>query len=324
MRIALAGPVHVQSLRPWLSGDGTTTALTGMAGRGGTPATELASGLLRRGYDVVIVSLDATLQSETILGGTQLRVCLGPQREHGRTRDLFRQERAYVRHALQREAADVVHAQWTYDFAVAALSSGLPTVVTVHDWAPLVLRLKPTPYKAACFLLNAVTFVRGRHFTAPSPYLQHKVQRVTRRQVRLIPNGIDDAFFRDRKKPPRRGPPVLLSINNGFGRRKNVHALLQAFPQVRRAWPSSRLRLAGYHYEPDGLAERWARAQGLTAGVDFLGEVSSPTVHEQMDAADVIRARPRRGDGASSSSRGWLCQRRRAVGPRRRGGGFAG
>jgi hypothetical protein len=41
-----------------------------------------------------------------------------------------------MREALQREQPDILSAHWTYEFAAAAIATGIPHVVTAHD-APL-------------------------------------------------------------------------------------------------------------------------------------------------------------------------------------------
>ena len=51
--------------------------------------------------------------------------------------------------AIDPRDPDIVHAHWTYEFALGAIESRVPTVVTAHD-APLsILRLNPTPYRLA-------------------------------------------------------------------------------------------------------------------------------------------------------------------------------
>jgi hypothetical protein len=71
--------------------------------------------------------------------------------------DLFAQERAGLERAMREDPCDVVHAHWTYEFALAALASGQPTLVTARDWAPTILlmqrRLRLLPYRLACLLL---------------------------------------------------------------------------------------------------------------------------------------------------------------------------
>lgn len=282
MRLGLAGPVQVAGLRPWLS---LSEGEHAPPGNGGTPVTMLARALLRRGHELVITTLDPTVTGEVILDGPRLRVCLGPYRAGRRARDAYRVERRYLARALAREAPPFVHAHWSYEYALAALSLRLPTLVTVHDWAPTILRMSPDPYRSVRLAMNAVALARAREFTAPSPYLADRVRRWRRRPVAVVPNALEDEAFSTAERP--RGLE-LLAVNDGFSTRKNVGVLLRAHRLVRRALPGARLRLAGVDHGEDGAAHRWARSEGLDDGLVFEGQVTHERVRALMAEADVL------------------------------------
>jgi glycosyltransferase involved in cell wall biosynthesis len=282
VRLGLAGPVQTAGLRPWLWGtDGQQVP----PGNGGTPVTMLARALLRRGHELVVTTLDPTVTGEVVLEGPRLRVCLGPYRSGRRGRDAYRVERRYLAMALAREAPPFVHAHWSYEYALAALAVGSPTLVTVHDWAPAILRMSPDPYRAVRLGMNTVALARARHFTAPSPYLADRVRRWRRRPVAVVPNALEDEAF---SAAPRSRGLRLLAVNDGFTTRKNVGALLRAHRLVRRALPEALLRLAGADHGEDGPAHRWARREGLDDGVVFDGPVPHERVRALMAEADVL------------------------------------
>lgn len=285
MRIGLSGPLKASGLAAYLT--------PGDAGRvppdrdGGTVVTVLARGLLERGHEVLVTSLDHGVERELVLDGPRLRIRLGPLRKRHRGRDAYRPERAYLRAALRAERPDAVHAHWTYEYALGALASGVPTLVTVHDWAPTILRLAPDPYRAVRLGMAAATFARGRSFTVPSPYLGARVRRLRAGRVALVPNGLpDDAFAPVEQRPS--GTPRLLAINDGFDRRKNVAVLLDAFALVRRSFPACVLDLAGTGHQPGGPAQAWAQRHGLADAVTFHGPVAYSRVRELMAAATVF------------------------------------
>ena len=280
MRLALVGPIRVASLLPWIDG-GDDPSPTWPKGRGGTAVTQLAMSLLHQGHELLIVSLDDQVASEAVLQGPSLRIRLGPFRTRRRGRDAFRTERAYIRDALRREAPDVVHAHWTYEYAMGALASGLPTLVTVRDWAPTVARLNPDVYRLLRLAMSISVIARAEQFTVTSPYMQARLRRWTRKPIVVVPNALDDEAFLD--EPVRAGrlggeDPVIGAVNITFGRRKNVTTLLEAFAAIRDTLPGARLRLAGEAYGLDGPAHRWATARGLETGVEFVG----PLPHEQV------------------------------------------
>jgi len=289
MRLALVGPVQLAPLRPWLQlSDDESARLP--HGHGGTPVTQLAVGLLQRGYALTIVSLEPSIQAPAAFFGPQLRLRLGPYRPRHRARDAFRAERSYIRDALRQESPDMAHAHWSYEYALGALSSGCPTLVTVRDWAPTIFRLQPDPYRVVRLCMNIAVLAKGRRFTVTSPYMQQRLRRWLNKPVELVPNAVGDAIFTDATDASggEGEGNVVIAVNNGFNRRKNVTALLMAFAQVRRCVPTSRLLLIGTDYESGGRAERWALSKGLASGVDFRGPVSHDSLPELLRSADVF------------------------------------
>lgn len=287
MRIGLCGPVAIPALARWLEPQAPGSPAR-PPGFGGQPVTQLAAALLDRGHQVVIATLDPTVEGECLLEGPRLRIAVGHYRHRHRARDAFRAERAHVAGVLRREQPDVVHAHWTYEFALGALATGLPTLVTVRDWAPAILRWHPHPYRAVRLLMNIVTLRKGRYFTATSPYIRDRLRRFGVRNIALIPNALPDERFRCREPTYNRAAPELIAMNNGFTRWKNVTALLRAFPLVRRRLPRATLRLVGSDFEHDGPAHRWALEHRLDAGVLFDGQVDNRETITLLRSADLF------------------------------------
>ena len=289
MRVALAGPVRVETLLPWLHVDDDERRRVASLRASASPVTELAVGLLERGHELVVVSLDPAVADEVVLRGPRLRVRVGPYRARGRARDAFKEERAYVREALRAERPELVHAHWHYEYALGALASGRPTLTTVRDWAPTIWRLqRPKHYLTVRLGMATFALLRGQHFTVASPYMQQRVQRWSRRPVTVIPNAVPDGAFAVRERPPDLAAPLLLAVNQGFSHRKNVKTLLQAFATVRAERPTARLVLGGTRYGPGEPAHQWAAASGLDAGVDFRGELDHGQITRLMREADLF------------------------------------
>ena len=211
-------------------------------------------------------------------------------------RDLERAERNAVRDGVRGFDPDIVHAHWCYEYALGALASGVPTLVTAHDWIPAILRYtswRYLPYWSGRAVLYFRTLAQARHVTAVSPYSAAKVRRFTRAAVEVIPNGIDDGLFVDRRRvgsdvPTADGPFVFLSVNNGFSPRKNVKTLLRAFAVLRARRPRCELWLAGSGFESSGVGDGWARARGLEGGVTFLGSLGRDDLLETMRSATAL------------------------------------
>lgn len=286
MKVGLAGPIHMEFLAPRLRQGGESGNLPiGLAA--GTPVTLLALELLRRGHEVVVATLSPDVSHGLRFKGEGLTVRVGHYRPRHRARDLFRVERDHITEALRREAPDIVHAHWTYEYALGALASGAPTLVTIRDWAPTILRLSPDPYRLVRLLMHTAAVVRSRHLTVTSPYMHDLVRRWKRVDVPIIPNAVDDGAFRPRTRPLD-SSPHLIAVNNGFFGRKNLPVLLEAFALVRKRVPACRLTLVGATQQPDGEAHRWARMRGLDQHVDFYGSVPYARLPDLMRRADVF------------------------------------
>ena len=197
-------------------------------------------------------------------------------------------EREQVAAGFAAGRPDIIHAHWTYEYALGALATGIPTLVTVHDWAPAILRLSPDPYRAGRLAMFAMCLVRASHLTAVSPYIQQRVERLIRRPVSVVPNGLPDEIFARSRSPLDLSAPRIVSVNNGFGPRKNARTLLQSFAAIPKAVPAAELWLVGRGFEPSGPAEDWARSRRLLPGVRFVGALSREKTIGVLSGAAVL------------------------------------
>lgn len=284
LRLGLCGPLWTKALLPFLAADEEDVP----SGLGGQPVAALAQGFLERGVELVVVTLDPDVTDEVIVEGPGLRLCVGPYRPRHRARDAFRVERQYIASAIRREQPDVVHAHWTYEFALGALASGRPTLTTIHDWSPAILRYHPDPYRAVRLLMQLETLRRGTHFTAVSPYIAQRVRRWTGQRPTVVPNALPEILFDDTPRVLDAEQPVLVAANAGFDRLKNVRTLVSAFAAVRTQLPGATLVLLGNDYGKGGRAHRWALAREMAAGVTFQGPVAPHLVAEAFRGAHLL------------------------------------
>ena len=306
MHIGLAGPVD-----PRLLGDLLNPLPRGRPlpeGLKGPNLAVLARAFIDKGHSVSIFTLDKRLQSPVTLPGDQLQVLLGPYRPSGRGRDFFRQEREHLRRAMEAVRPDLVHAHWTYEFAMAALDTGLPTLVTAHD-APLrILTLMPDTYRLVRALMAVQVSRRAHHLTAISPHIARHYRRFLRypRDIRIIPNGFQDALFelgarRQRPGAPA-GPAVFAAvINGGWNPIKNPENLLRAFRKTRDDGNAFRLRMFGSGWGRNEDGWRNAVRRSLDEGVVFEGALPWNKLLEAMaDGVDIL-VHPSREEGLSNA-----------------------
>lgn len=290
--LAMVGSIKLAHFRNYLQPDLRFDELPSGAG-GGSPVDLLCEELLTRGRHVIVLTLDPAVDvgNEIVVEGPRLKIFVGPYRDD-RAHDFFRAERAFLVRALQRERPDVVHAQWTYEHALAAQKSGLPHVITAHD-APLsVLRLNFIPYRIARTFMAYRVLSRAKRVVSVSPYVARHISRymLYRGPTEVIPNGMPESLFAARATDrPAARPLTFASILQGWGKRKNGGVAIEAFAHFRREHPDSRLVLFGYGHGPGEEAELWAQARGMTDGIEFAGLLPHAALIAQLaNEVDVL------------------------------------
>ncbi len=287
MRVAIAGPVDLPLLTRLLEPGVETAVPTGL---GGPVLAALVAELSRIGHEVTVVTLSPGIDEPVYGRVGAVDVLTGPYRSRHRARDAFRSERRAVRDLLDAADVDVVHAHWTYEFGLGALDSRHPALITVHDWAPAILRYAKDPYRAVRLAMQGRCLQRAADLTVVSPYIGARLRRCGRGSPTLVPNGLSADAFRPGRSRSYSSVRRVLTVNSDFSPRKNVRSLLRAFPAVRRGLKDAELVLVGPGSEAGGVAEGWARVNGLADGVVFAGPKTTEEVRAEMDASDLFVA----------------------------------
>lgn len=272
MKIGVAGPIALDLLSHHLPDIDRIPNAYRFA-----PMASWVEELLTRGHSVSVFALSPEVQQPMRYEGESLTVHVGRYRPSGRARDFFAVERRDLQEAMSSDVCDVVHAHWTYEFALAALASKLPALVTAHDAPFKVLRRDPSPYRFNRSLMALLVARRATHMTAVSPYVADHFQRFLgyRGIMDVIPNGLSEAVFALGQHPNRSTdasqPVTFASILMGWSGLKNGQQLIRAFGCFHRMYPESRLLMFGAGHELDGPAETWSRKHRLAAGIEFVG-----------------------------------------------------
>jgi len=284
LHIALVGPLHPRALAHHLD------ATANMPGGPPTPVNELAEGLLALGHRVSIYTSSPEVGTTVRLGGEYLDITVIPSRARARARalDFFRSERRELERELKNSAADIIHAHWTYEFALAAIKSGKkPLLITAHDAPLTILRHMPDAYRLIRTAMAIRVRVSIQELTAVSPYLAHRWRRemLYRRPISVIANTVPGL-------PPaapaiERGKWVILDVADG-SRRKNVRTLLRAFATVVKKYPQAQLRLVGPGLAAEDPIAEWASSRGLDANVAFVGPVDRAHIASEYARASVF------------------------------------
>ncbi len=289
MKIGFAGPASLHMLANHVRNGQALPA-----GYEFPPMSTWTLQLLARGHRVVLFTHAPGITEPRSYFGDRLTIHIGRQRARGRARDFFAVERRDLVEFMRADPCDIIHANWTYEFALAALDSGQPVLVTAHD-APLrVLWYLPSPYRFMRLCMAWRVARRAPYLTAVSQdtaehlrrYLQYK------RPIAVVPNALSPEDFelgRARQEHPHCGPFTVAAVLTGWKGRKNGPAALKALRILRRSVPDARLLLFGHEYAQNGPAEMWARQNHVNAGVEFAGPVPNRSLLRRLSQeADVL------------------------------------
>lgn len=300
MKIGIAGPIATDNVSCFL---GSADAAALPQGYYGAPLLgTLIGALLDRGHEVVAFTTSSELESTAkpvVAEGDRFRIHYCPARrrafrhEHGhwgRAMDGFRLERTALSHAMKDDAPDIVHAHWTYEFALAAVDSGVPHLITCHDAPQVVLRYMPDPYRLVRYFMARSVFARARNLTAVSPYLRDKVARYARCPIAVVPNPLPPVLTNGplplRDFDPER--PRIAMIINGWGKLKNPVPAFRAFARLRETLSEATLVVMGTDFGPGERAAQWAGESGIADGIVFLGASPYSAVLSELAKADLL------------------------------------
>lgn len=254
----------------------------------------LANGLRRRGHNVHILAACSGDKGKQVphtlavthhvtkfpIGGTVARVGLSPL--------------SYVRikKILHQEAFDVIHLQepltpsitwWTLIHART-----LPNVVTIGTFH--AYHEQPNWFYKHGRPIFGKLFSRLNSLIAVSKAAYHFAYQMFPGDYHIIPNGIDLNRFGKTVDTHHPGAEpnkkVTILFVGRLDRRKGFFNLLEAFINIKSAYPQARLQVVGpfepKHYRP---YQKIAQARGVT-DIDFVGYVSPeelPTFYHQAD-----------------------------------------
>jgi glycosyltransferase involved in cell wall biosynthesis len=240
-------------------------------GCGGYLIATLVRALIGRGHHVSVITLSPELTERRILQGPQLTYYVYPMRTQRKMRDLFRVERQGLKEGILLANPDILHAHWTYEFALACLEMHIPTIITSHDNAFQVLRFSRDMYRLGRLYLQIRVMRQARFLTAVSPYLANSLRWLAQAEIEVVPNPIEVPQKAECYGDQAPGSVRIATVLNGWGKRKNPQAAIQAFYLLRCEIPHAEMFMYGEDFEAYGLASQWAASRGLSRNIHFCG-----------------------------------------------------
>lgn len=277
MRIAFSSPIRPGDLRDLIDSK-HYKVLEKISGSNATPVTPLILDLHRLGHEIEIFSLDSSISQPISMNGERITIQLFPRRRARRYMvDCYRRERHYISQAILQARPDIISAQWSYEYALAALDTGMPTFVTCHDTPLRYAWISKSIHMTYHLLLAFEVIRKASHIVAVSPYTDQHIRRYFRptAPIDVIPNGLPDEWLQPKRnhtttKSDTKQPYTIVSISN-WGRLKNISNLMRAHRILIKKGHSIRLVLYGSGLEEGGPAHRWAKRKNCDTGVEFMG-----------------------------------------------------
>lgn len=287
--VGITGPINLSDFREFVNPGQWHDQLP--KGQGGTPVNLLCRELLKRGQKLVVFSCDAAVRDEVVLQGERVKVCVGPKGKRP-ARNFFRVERAYLQRAIKREKPDLIHAHWTYEYAMPVQASGVPHVITAHDAPINILRHSFIPYRMARTLMAYRVTSRAARIVAVSPYVAEHLSKfmLYGGPKEVIPNGMPEHVFERRAVARAAGQGLTFAtILVGWGGYKNGQVAIEAFAYLHELFPNARLLMFGAAHGSGEQAEQWARDRGMERGIEFVGHLPYDALMARVAAeVDVL------------------------------------
>lgn len=263
MKIGIAGPIDLKLLK-------VKENINFPEGYNYPLTAYLINGLLDKGHQVVAYTLSGGIDKPLVMKvSDQLTVCIGrSDKQSGRK--FFKTEIEDLRHLMQSEKPDIIHAHWTYEFALAAAKSGLPHVVTIHDNAFVIMKYNFDPYRFVRWIMNYQALEKANRLIANSDYIYRILSRKNRGKARTIYNFYPDSLVQP-EITEKKGRKYLVTVSHDFNKTKNIENALKAFSILRRRHPDLQYYLIGSNMKPGGTAHQYATKHNLAEGVKFLG-----------------------------------------------------
>ena len=296
MNIGISSPFNPFELKDALYNDDQERVHNNHAAT--TSVHALVKGFIKLGHHVYVFSTDPTIKRAVEYHGELIDIYIIPRRltpvkikgTHLMTRLYLGKRLAKTIHQHINKL-DVLHAQWTYDFAEACIpfTDQLPVFCTVRDWCPYILTLangvrEKIYWHISLYVFNKVISCKKIRFVANSFYTKSLIDREIKVDVPVLFNPImEDFIIAAREQYP--SVPIFISIAQSLSeKRKNINKLIIAFKKFQESIPDSQLWLVGdYNEEILNLVNDDIRDK-----VKFLGRVDHSDLTKVLDQCSVL------------------------------------
>jgi glycosyltransferase involved in cell wall biosynthesis len=192
---------------------------------------------------------------------------------------------------------DLIHGQGTAKYIYAAIRSRKKHIITMHGIYRNEMKVAKSKLSAWSKLARFVKLRLEQHYVAKiinliaitsevSAYVRASAPHV---QIFNIENTIDEEFFSIEPLSADKSPTILFVAAITF--RKGLDFLLAAFPEILRALPQAKLRIAGiWDWDPAYVDDLRFQYKHLieSGSVSFLGGITQAQLIAEMKGACLL------------------------------------
>jgi glycosyltransferase involved in cell wall biosynthesis len=283
MHIAVCGPISLRMLKEFVQGGESLPS-----GYACPLIATIVQRYIQQGHFVTIVTCSTDVDLNHSWKGQQCNIFLVPSRKRVRWQvlDCYRDEVRCMRDILQNEKPDVIHAMWTYEFADAALGTGIPTLVTAHDSPWRIAIMTRQVYRFFRAIYSQIWVLpRAKYLSAVSTHIVNDLRwyHGYLGTIHLVPNGIRSGFDTHVNDVSQSVVDPVIVVVSEWGRLKNVQMSIQAFLWVRKRFSTAKLILYGSGLGKEQAAENWCRESLIsTEGICFRGYCAQEEITEVL------------------------------------------
>lgn len=295
MKIGIVSPITIGEFVPFLDDKCKDLAksITGMK----APAVDtIIMEFVKQGHHVVIFTLDMEVDEHIHLYGDNIDIFVGSNKNRSWWRFsvfIYRMNEIRALFKMNQIKLDVIHAQWTREYALAAcsLKDKFPVVVTVRDWQPVLL--KNSNYNLSYLLLWIMDYLvfktKGIHIVANSKYICNRIKQRWGFDTEYFNNPISQSFFEFPLNNYKKEPLfTIITVSNGINPNKNIERLLKGYKLASSQIGKSQLLLVGNDFvETHPTVMKW-KSESLLDGCVLCGSADRTRLIDLLDIADVL------------------------------------
>ncbi len=287
MRVIYLGPISTDRLSERINFDNLPRIRRQYAF-----GSELVLGFIKAGYHVSIVVGSVDVAELHVAHGDKCDVWVFPERKYRyQYPTLYSREVRIMRSCIEKINPDVCIANWTYQYARAAVTSRPPAIVIARDSAwRCLFWMRTWTMLFRSFYSQLLVFPRVKHLVTISPHMVDELRRFNfySGDITVIPNGINRELGDVCIKKIKREAKTILCVSE-WNKLKNTTSLMSAFSLLRKTHPDWRLIMVGNCMDRNGAALWAERHLDSSENIMFMGLQPQSEIRRLMsDEADVF------------------------------------